>query len=492
MTTDTELLIIDDESEIIIEVDTDIEVLEAAAQGPRGPQGDQGLKGQQGDQGPVGNQGPVGDQGPQGTQGPPGVQGAVGDKGPLGDKGPTGDKGATGDKGPTGDPGPAVAWADVSGKPATFPPDAHAHAQSDVTGLSTALAGKVDASDPRLTDAREWTAGTVDQAEAEDGTATTRRAWTAQRVRQAMLGWWGGFAAKATPVDADSIVIADSAESNAPKRLSWANAVAKLRGTFVEGPASVVDGQVMVFDGASGKKAKSSVVGSLSADNLKGLPVLNRLKDGGKFDGGIGDYFVDEANFNTGFLIKHTPNGGVFSCVGKRVNDSSSFGGSAPAVSQTTIDLLTVAIPNPTTRRYGTEFLIAQYTADAAPTYGALVGGVTRYMGPIFNNSPGGLYEAQTIAFWIRAVDEPVFIAGSYTSKWGDAYRSSLGAHEIIPEQGWVFRYGFMSSIGGNTGNAPYIYCLPGGKVQFAMLAVVPGHIEMPALSVPLPSYKLI
>ena len=39
MTTDTELLIIDDESEIIIEIDTDIEVLEAAAQGPRGPQG---------------------------------------------------------------------------------------------------------------------------------------------------------------------------------------------------------------------------------------------------------------------------------------------------------------------------------------------------------------------------------------------------------------------------------------------------------------------
>ena len=36
---DTELLIIDDESEIIIEVDTDVEVLEAAAQGPPGPQG---------------------------------------------------------------------------------------------------------------------------------------------------------------------------------------------------------------------------------------------------------------------------------------------------------------------------------------------------------------------------------------------------------------------------------------------------------------------
>lgn len=346
--------------------------------------------------------------------------------------------------------------------------------------------------DPRLADAREWTAATVDQAEAEAGTATTRRAWTAQRVRQAVLGWWGGFAAKATPVDADSIVIADSAASNAPKRLSWANAVAKLKGTFVEGPASALDGQVMVFDGATGKKAKSGVIGSLSADNLKGLPVLNRLKDGGKFDGGIGDASVDEADFNTGFLIKYTPNGGIFSCVGKRVNNSSSFGGSGPAVSQTTIDLLTVAIPNTYARRYGTEFLIAQYTADAAPPNGVLIGGVTRYLGPLFNNSPGGLYEAQTIAFWIRAVDEPVFIAGNSVSKWGAADRSSLGAHEIIPEQGWLFRYGLMSSTGGNTGNTPYIYCLPGGKVQFAMLTLVPGHIEMPALSVPLPSYKMI
>ena len=47
---DTELLIID-ESEIIIEVDTDVEVLEAAAQGPQGPQGPQGIQGPAGDAG---------------------------------------------------------------------------------------------------------------------------------------------------------------------------------------------------------------------------------------------------------------------------------------------------------------------------------------------------------------------------------------------------------------------------------------------------------
>ena len=44
----------------------------------------------------------------------------------------------------------------------------------------------VGASDARLTNAREWNAGTISQAEAAAGTASTRRAWTALRVRQAI------------------------------------------------------------------------------------------------------------------------------------------------------------------------------------------------------------------------------------------------------------------------------------------------------------------
>jgi hypothetical protein len=58
------------------------------------------------------------------------------------------------------------------------------------------LVGVVQDTDPRLTDAREWTAQTVTQAEAEQGTATTRRAWTAQRVFQAIAAWWAASAAK--------------------------------------------------------------------------------------------------------------------------------------------------------------------------------------------------------------------------------------------------------------------------------------------------------
>lgn len=65
----------------------------------------------------------------------------------------------------------------------------------NVAASGNAESGEVvKGDDTRLTDSREWTAGTVDQAEAEAGTATTRRAWTAQRVAQAIAAqvaaWW--------------------------------------------------------------------------------------------------------------------------------------------------------------------------------------------------------------------------------------------------------------------------------------------------------------
>lgn len=62
-------------------------------------------------------------------------------------------------------------------------------------------AGFFGGSDAALSDSREWTAETVEQAEAEAGTATTRRAWTAQRVRQAITGWWNTISAADLPFD---------------------------------------------------------------------------------------------------------------------------------------------------------------------------------------------------------------------------------------------------------------------------------------------------
>jgi hypothetical protein len=51
--------------------------------------------------------------------------------------------GGVGLKGDKGDPG-TTTWAGIADKPATFPPSAHTHAIGDVTGLQTALDGKLD------------------------------------------------------------------------------------------------------------------------------------------------------------------------------------------------------------------------------------------------------------------------------------------------------------------------------------------------------------
>lgn len=44
-----------------------------------------------------------------------------------------------------------VGWTTLAGKPSTFPPMAHTHAQSEVTGLTAALANKADLSSPTFT-----------------------------------------------------------------------------------------------------------------------------------------------------------------------------------------------------------------------------------------------------------------------------------------------------------------------------------------------------
>lgn len=81
-------------------------------------------------------------------------------------------------------------WNDLQDKPLEFPPAAHTH-----DGVYQPVGSYIVEGDARLTDSREWTATTVDQAEAEAGVATTRRAWTAQRVRQAIAAWWATVSA---------------------------------------------------------------------------------------------------------------------------------------------------------------------------------------------------------------------------------------------------------------------------------------------------------
>jgi len=153
------------------------------ATGAPGATGPQGPKGDKGDAGNTGATGATGSQGVQGIQGPPGVKGDTGTAGAAGAAGAPGAAGvgvpAGGTTGqilsktsgtdyatawtaaPTG--GGTGDWADITNKPATFPPSTHSHPQSDVTNLvsdlglkapldSAALTGTPTAPTPTTTD----------------------------------------------------------------------------------------------------------------------------------------------------------------------------------------------------------------------------------------------------------------------------------------------------------------------------------------------------
>lgn len=106
-----------------------------------------GDPGPQGEPGPQGPEGPKGERGETGPIGPQGIQGLKGDTGPMGPqgvKGDTGPQGPQGEPGPQGDPG-TTSWSGLTDVPSQFPPSAHTHGISDVTGLQAALDSKMPA-----------------------------------------------------------------------------------------------------------------------------------------------------------------------------------------------------------------------------------------------------------------------------------------------------------------------------------------------------------
>ena len=100
-----------------------------------------------------------------GSPGATGPQGEPGATGPQGEPGATG-AGATGATGPVGATGPAGSGGGgvTDHNLLTGRSDADQHPTSAITGLDSALAGKVDATDPRLSDDRDPTAHAASHA----------------------------------------------------------------------------------------------------------------------------------------------------------------------------------------------------------------------------------------------------------------------------------------------------------------------------------------
>lgn len=94
------------------------------------------------------------------------------------------------------------AWADVTGRPDAFPPVAHAHAISDVTGLESALDGKVSAEEGKSLSTNDYTT-------AEKQKLAGLKAPVALSVNLTAEGWSeNSQTVSATGVTADSLLFA--------------------------------------------------------------------------------------------------------------------------------------------------------------------------------------------------------------------------------------------------------------------------------------------
>jgi hypothetical protein len=132
---------------------------------------------------------------------------------------------------------PAAPVSSVAGKTGVVTLDKADVGLGNVDNVSDANKPVSTATQTAL-DGKEATQTAASQVEAEAGSETAIRSWSPLRIWQAIaakltLGTWVSAAdGKATPVDADSLPLSDSAAGNVLKKLTWANLKATLKTYF--------------------------------------------------------------------------------------------------------------------------------------------------------------------------------------------------------------------------------------------------------------------
>jgi hypothetical protein len=153
------------------------------------------------------------------------------------------------------------AWADITGKPSTFPPDAHTQAISTITGLQTALDGKAD-------DGHTHTKSEVGLANVDNTADADKPVSTAQAA--AIVTALANFLANANTFTAQQLFNAASATGAIRLSPVWNSAGTTFNGIYVR-----------VTDTASGFASNLLDIGTTSS--------LLRLQKNGDFfcPGGI-------------------------------------------------------------------------------------------------------------------------------------------------------------------------------------------------------------
>lgn len=238
----------------------------------------------------------------------------------------------------------------------------------------------------------------------------------------------------------------------------------------VVGPASSVNGNLMVFNGATGKLAKDG--GRLGTFGYSDY-VSSRF-DGGK--DGIATT-CDLANFTADPLFQ-TYNGSSFAAVGKFISNNNNFGGTAGTMPTTIEDLMTAMGRTGVYGKLGIEFIVAELTCGSGSLVPMVANGNTYYVQTQNDGTAlAGVTGAVTFLCWIRAIDQPCGIVKRTKLMINGSVKSV--SSEIAVADGWVHvQQELTGVVFGYDFNFPNICGVSGGKIQIALPVLVPKQLS--------------
>lgn len=253
-----------------------------------------------------------------------------------------------------------------------------------------------------------------------------------------------------------------------------AAAIATAR-TNAENDATSIANSKTTVDG------QAAAIATVIADAVSVNQYRNQFSGSGRFMSAAADLASSglTAPFSSGDLVGY--NGAVITEGGFYVTNTSTYGGSADALNQTTIDLLTAM--GRAGDIYGTSFRIAEVTAGSGTV--SVTDG--QYQLLVRFGVDMSLQHHLASAAWLRLVSGTALVR-NYNGLWVDGVEHT-GNKTLSIADGWVHVSSlYTRALGYYTDFFPNIFSSDGSVIQIAAPVTVGANIQLPVHTQPLSS----
>lgn len=230
----------------------------------------------------------------------------------------------------------------------------------------------------------------------------------------------------------------------------------------------------------------NSDLGSGAYSEVQELPFYNWLGDHGRLNDTPGYGQVVAGSYQNNGTVMTPYNGTSVFEAGKFIRDNTDFGGAGGNMTQTTVDLINAMGRVGTDARYGVEFFIGGLTMGGGTGGPKDLGEGLKHLIQVSGSGMGaGLSNMSTVTFWLRAVDNPIYIIRHVALYVGGI--ETGGDTIIYPADGWVFVRDIHRVPRGYTTDHPRVYAGAGDSIHYALPAKFPGRVDPGIYMMPIP-----